>query len=147
MMILDVLFALFFNFYFICKKLLLVVYFIFCSNICCRIILLFYFIYGRDDDDDDDDDADADAVVESTEASQSSSANITSCSLGPAIVAEAQTNAASQLCNDPRPQSVTNSAYPLCISQPPAPTHDSPSMLTRQQVYMLLYYCTPCLKM
>jgi len=94
--------------------------------------------YASDDDDDDDDDDKAAAAGQFTASSQTSSASITSCSLGTAVVTEARRSAATQL-NDRPPcsPSVVDSQPPVNVAATSAPTRDSASVLTRQQVYVL----------
>jgi len=82
---------------------------------------------------DDESDVGENDAGESTVASQMSSASITSCSLGAAIVTEAQSRGATQSFTDTvtecRPPVVTE-----CRHAVSAATQDSPTVLTRQQV-------------
>jgi len=85
------------------------------------------------DSNDDESDVGGNDAVESTVASQLSSASITSCSLGAAIVTEARSRGATQSFTD----TVTEGRQPVvteCRQAVSVARQDSPTVLTRQQV-------------
>jgi len=92
-----------------------------CYTYCHNVVLCYV-------SDDDDDSAAGDAAMVS-------STSITSCGLGAAVATQAHSCGPTQQYSDPCPQ---ESCHPACASPSSVPVHSSPSVLTRQQVYMIL---------
>ena len=99
-----------------------------CYRYCSNIVLHYV-------SDDDDNDADETAADDGALASHALSTSVSSCSLGAAIAARAHSCGATQQYSDPCQQESHHRANAF---QSSVPTHRSPSLLTRQQVCMIL---------
>ena len=89
--------------------------------------------------DDDDEDADENAAGDATMACEASSSSITSCSLAAAVATQAHSCGTTQQYGDPCPQ---ETHHPTYASPASVQTRGTPSLLTRQQVYMTLCVLT-----